>query len=199
MNRILAYATCLAVIVALPAGAFAQQADKPAQERKAGSEQRFLMNAANDNLAEVQLGRLAAERGKFDEVKKFGERMATDHQKAYDELKQLAEAKGVKVPTEPGDRAKKEYDRLAKMSGAGFDRAYMDLMVREHDRDVKAFERAARNEKDAQVKDWAAKTLPTLQEHQKLAKEINGHVRTASKERGSSPSASPGAAPKSSK
>ena len=60
----------------------------------------------------------------------------------------------------------------------------MNLMVREHDRDVKAFERAARNEKDAQVKDWAAKTLPTLQEHQKLAKEINGHVRTASKERG---------------
>ncbi len=105
------------------------------------------MNATRDNLAEVQLGKLAAERAAPDEVKKFAERMV--------------------IPTEP-----------------------VDLMVREHDRDVKAFQRAAQNEKDPQIKDWAAKTLPTLQEHQKLAKETDSHVRTARKER-ATPSASP--------
>ena len=150
---------------------------------------KFIKGAAEGNLAEVKLGELAQQRAASDAVKEFGKRMATDHQKAYDELKQIADSKGLKVPTEPDSRTKKEYDRLAKTSGADFDRAYMDLMVREHDRDVKAFQRAAKNEKDPQV--WAAKTLPTLQEHQKLAKDTDSHVRTARKERGT-PSASPG-------
>src|SRR5213078_2336245 len=157
MKRTLMHATCLALMLALPGVVVAQQAERPAKERKAGGNDPVVMNAARDNLAEVQLGKLAAERAASDEVKKFAERMVTDHQKAYDELKQIADSKGLKVPTEPDSRTKKEYDR-----------AYMDLMVREHDRDVKAFQRAAKNEKDPQV--WAAKTLPTLQEHQKLAK-----------------------------
>jgi len=182
-------------MLALPGVVVAQQAERPAKERKAGGNDPFVMNAARDNLAEVQLGKLAAERAASDEVKKFAERMVTDHQKAYDELKQIADSKGLKVPTEPDSRTKKEYDRLAKTSGADFDRAYMDLMVREHDRDVKAFQRAAKNEKDPQVKDWAAKTLPTLHEHQKLAKDTDSHVRAARKERGT-PSASPGSTQK---
>jgi putative membrane protein len=192
MKRSIVYVTCLAVSVFLPSFALAQQSGKPVKERKAAGEERFVTNAAHDNLAEVQLGKLAAERGTSDEVKKFGERMVTDHRKADDELKQLASTKGLSVPSEPDSRAKKEYDRLAKMSGAEFDRAYMDLMVKEHERDVKAFERAASKEKEAQLRDWAAKTLPTLKEHLTLAKETNSHVRTAGKERGMSPSASPG-------
>ena len=190
MKRTLMHATCLGLMLALPGVVVAQQAERPAKERKGGGNDPVVMNAARDNLAEVQLGKLAAERAASDEVKKFAERMVTDHEKAYDELKQIADSKGLKVPTEPDSRTKKEYDRLAKTSGADFDRAYMDLMVREHDRDVKAFQRAAQNEKDPQIKDWAAKTLPTLQEHQKLAKETDSHVRTARKERGT-PSASP--------
>src|SRR2546427_3696135 len=168
MKRTLMHATCLALMLALPGVVVAQQAERPAKERKAGGNDPVVMNAARDNLAEVQLGKLAAERAASDEVKKFAERMVTDHQKAYDELKQIADSKGLKIPTEP-----------------------VDLMVREHDRDVKAFQRAAQNEKDPQIKDWAAKTLPTLQEHQKLAKDTDSHVRTARKERGT-PSASPG-------
>ncbi len=195
MKRTLMHATCLALMLALPGVVVAQQAERPAKERKAGGNDPVVMNAARDNLAEVQLGKLAAERAASDEVKKFAERMVTDHQKAYDELKQIADSKGLKVPTEPDSRTKKEYDRLAKTSGADFDRAYMDLMVREHDRDVKAFQRAAKNEKDPQVKDWAAKTLPTLHEHQKLAKDTDSHVRAARKERGT-PSASPGSTQK---
>jgi putative membrane protein len=196
MKRVLTYAMCLAVAAALPWSASAQQSgstqtERGTKERKAG-EDRFVMHAAEDNLAEVQLGKLASERASSDEVKKFGERMASDHQKAYDDLKKLAESKGMPVPTELQGRAKNEYDRLSKLSGADFDRAYMARMVRDHDRDVRAFERAARSEKDADVKAWAAKTLPTLQEHQREAKQIDSQVRTASKGRRSTPSASPG-------
>src|SRR5881296_3483017 len=116
MKRTLMHATCLALMLALPGVVVAQQAERPAKERKAGGNDPVVMNAARDNLAEVQLGKLAAERAASDEVKKFAERMVTDHQKAYDELKQIADSKGLKVPTEPDSRTKKEYDRLAKTS-----------------------------------------------------------------------------------
>ncbi len=127
-------------------------------------------------MAEVELGRLAAQKGHSPDVKRFGERMVTDHSKANDELKQLAVRKGITLPAEPTAQQKQEKERLSKLSGVQFDREYMKLMVEDHDKDVKAFQDETHGAADPDIKSFAAKTLPTLQEHQKMAKDINGKL-----------------------
>jgi putative membrane protein len=149
---------------------------------------KFIKEAAEGNLAEVKLGELAQQRAASDAVKEFGKRMATDHQKALDELSQVASQKGVAMPTALDRSHQRFYDKLAKLSGADFDRAYMKEMVRDHDKDVKAFQKEANAGKDPDVKAWAGKTLPTLQEHQQQAKQAYASVQGKGK---GSPSASP--------
>ena len=147
---------------------------------------KFIKEATEGNLAEVKLGELAQQRAASDSVKQFGKRMATDHQKAYDELKQIASQKSVAVPTALDRSHQRLYDRLAKLSGAEFDRAYMKEMVKDHDKDVKAFQKEADAGKDPDIRAWAAKTLPTLKEHQDQAKQVMASVQGKG-----SPAASP--------
>jgi putative membrane protein len=184
----------VAVAALLPLTAAAQQSTQstPSGQSRAGgldrSDKAFVTKAARDGKAEVMLGQLAAERGGSDAVKQFGQRMVTDHGKANDELMQLAQQKGVTVP-ETDSSHKKLQDRLSKLSGAQFDREYMREMTRDHDKDVKEFQRAAKSAKDADVKAWAAKTLPVLQEHQQQAKQL---AASAGKEGGSASPSSTG-------
>ena len=194
MKRLLAYAVCAAIVVAVPVLGYA--ADKASDKSGLPSgERKFLMNVAHDNKAEIELGRLASERGSSDAVKQFGQRMVTDHQKATDELMQLAQQKGITLPTDVDAKHKKAHDKLAKLSGADFDRAYMREMAREHDKDVKAFEREAKSGRDADVKAFAQKMLPTLNEHKQQAHQVASTVnanRAHTRKGGSSqPSASP--------
>ena len=147
-------------------GAGAQQE----QGKKAGSlDQRFVREAAQGGMAEVELGNLAQQKAQSDEVKQFAQRMVTDHGKANDELKQLASQKGWESPTDMGEKHKAERDKLDKMSGAEFDKAYMSHMVMDHQKDVSLFRRASRRASDAELKGWAGKTLPVLQDHLKQA------------------------------
>ncbi len=132
----------------------------------------FLKEAAQASAAEVALGKMAQERGSSDAVKEFGKRMVDDHSKAADELRQVAQTAKVNVPSNMPKKAKKAEDKLSKLSGTDFDRAYAKMMVSNHKEDVKAFEREARNGAVPAVKDFAAKTLPTLQEHLKLAEQL---------------------------
>jgi putative membrane protein len=117
----------------------------------------------------VQLGKLAAEKAQSPEVKQFGQRMVDDHGKANDLLKQLATAKGVNLPTELDRSTQREMDKLAKLSGADFDREYMKHMVSDHKKDVREFKSEAKKAKDADVKQFASSTLPTLEQHLSLA------------------------------
>jgi len=129
----------------------------------------FLEKAANGSLAEVELGKLAQQRASNAQVKEFGARMAKDHAKASDELKPIADAKNVALPSGLDKAHKRDYDKLAKKSGADFDKAYMKYMLDDHEKDVKEFRKQAMSGKDADVKGFAAKTLPTLEEHLQLA------------------------------
>src|SRR5690349_3627449 len=95
----------------------------------AGAEQAFIKEAATGGLMEVELGKLAAEKASSAEVKQFGQRMVDDHGKANQQLSTIAQQKNVQVPTELTGKAKSDYDRLSKLSGEQFDRAYMQLMV----------------------------------------------------------------------
>jgi putative membrane protein len=136
----------------------------------------FVLDVAKDGMAEVELGKVAAEKGSRDDVKKFGQRMADDHSKAGDELKTLAQSKNITLPTAVDSKDKATADRLAKLSGAAFDRAYMQHMVAGHRKAVAAFKRESTSGKDPDVKAWAAKTLPTIEDHLKSAQEIARNV-----------------------
>jgi putative membrane protein len=103
--------------------------------------------------------------------------MVDDHSKASEELMQLAQQKGVTPPKEPGGKHKQLRDRLSKLSGAEFDRTYANERVKEHKKDVAEFRREADRGADPEVKAWAAKTLPTLQDHLKLAQEMAAEVK----------------------
>ena len=167
MKRTIIYGACLAIVLAAPLGAWAEMARGDAS---------FMKKVATGGKAEVELGKLAAERGSSDTVKKFGERMATDHGKAGEELAKLAQDKGVQLPTGLDAKHKRLHDRLAKLSGADFDREYMREMVRDHDADVKEFQKESKSAKDADLKSWVGKTLPVLEEHKKQAHEVYAGV-----------------------
>ncbi|HEY8226134.1 MAG TPA: DUF4142 domain-containing protein [Pyrinomonadaceae bacterium] len=137
----------------------------------------WAMEVAQDGTAEVELGRLAAQKGQSPDVKRFGQRMVTDHSKAGAELKQIATKKSITLPTEVKAEHKEARDRLAKLSGAEFDREYMSLMAQDHDKAVSAFQEESTGGADAELKAFATKTLPTLQEHQRLAHEIKDKLK----------------------
>jgi putative membrane protein len=139
----------------------------------------FVTKAAKGGMAEVELGKLAAEKGTSDQVKQFGQRMVTDHSKANDELKAVAQSKSLTLPTALDPKDKALHDRLAKMSGAAFDRAYMQAMLADHQKDVREFRMEANSGQDPDVKAFAAKTLPTLEEHLKMARDANRAVGTS--------------------
>ncbi len=103
-------------------------------------------------MDEVQLGQLATQNAKSDEVKQFGQRMVDDHTKANDQLKQLAEQKGVALPTELSAKDKSEKDHLAKLQGEQFDRAYMQHMVQDHKKDVAEFKKESTSANDPELK-----------------------------------------------
>jgi len=160
--------------------------EKPSSQKTAGTtgtlapaDHTFVNAAALGGMAEVELGNLAKEKASNPDVKSFGDRMATDHGKANDELKSWAQQKNVTLPTELDAKHKATKDRLAKLSGEAFDKAYMHEMVTDHTHDVSAFKRESTSAKDPDLKAWAGKTLPTLEEHMKLAKETNAKVAGA--------------------
>jgi putative membrane protein len=135
-------------------------------------DKKFVHDAAEGGLAEVELGKLASEKGSSENVKKFGQRMVDDHSKANDELKQIASAKGVDLPTDLSAKDKMLKERLSKLNGPNFDKAYMENMVKDHKKDVADFARESSSGGDPQVKEFAAKTLPTLKDHLKEAEQI---------------------------
>ncbi len=140
------------------------------------ADQAFVKEAAIGGMAEVELGKLAASKASNPDVKQFGQRMVDDHGKASEELKSWAAQKKVNLPTELDAKHKAEHAKLEKLSGDAFDRAYMASMVADHNKDVAEFQREAKSAKDPDLKAWVSKTLPTLQDHQKSAKEISAKV-----------------------
>jgi putative membrane protein len=137
----------------------------------------FMTKAAQGGMAEVSLGQMASSKATDPGVKAFGDRMVTDHTKLNDELKQLAQTKGVTLPTDVDDEAKKTSDKLSKLTGKAFDKEYISDMVKDHEKDVKEFEKQSKEAKDADLKTWVTNSLPTLQDHLKMAKETKAKLK----------------------
>jgi putative membrane protein len=160
------------LFISLGVGSAADAGDTKA----AHTDQHFFTEAARGGMAEVALGELATKQAANEDVKKFGQHMVEDHGKANQELKTLAASKKVTLPNEMSGEAKALQDRLSKLSGAEFDRVYMEEMVKDHKKDIGLFEKQAEQGKDPEAKNWAAKTLPTLKEHLTLAQSTASKV-----------------------
>ncbi len=169
----------------LGTGAFAQ--DKMASDSKMSSEKmmtkasdrKFAHDAAIGGMTEVELGRVAVQNAKSDKVKQFGQRMIDDHSKAGDELKSVAAKNNIMLPTELDAKHKAMVEKFRKMNGAAFDKAYMANMVKDHEEDVADFQKEANSGSNTDLKDFAGKTLPTLQDHLRMAKEDNSSLMSS--------------------
>ena len=137
------------------------------------SDKDFVKHAAETLSANAELGKLAQEKGSTDAVKELGRRMADD-QKANDELKQAAAKANIQVPAEPPKNVKKTEDKLSKLSGPDFDKAYAKAISSEEKNGVKSFDRESRSGHVPTLKQYAAQTLPHLQENQKAAEQLTG-------------------------
>lgn len=143
----------------------------------ADSPNAFLTEAAQGGMAEVELGKLASQKAQNAEVKKFGQMMVTDHTAANNELKTLAGKKNVTVPTDIGAKHKSDMDSMSKLSGAEFDKEYVEMMVDDHEEDVSKFQKQADSATDPDVKAFAMKTLPTLKKHLEAIKAIQAKMK----------------------
>lgn len=169
--RLTTLAAAAGMLLALPACPRAEMS----HGAKAPSPAEFIQHAAGGGMAEVQLGNLAQERASSDDVKSFAKRMVDDHTKVNEELEKVAQKKHVTLSKEIDAKHKALYDRLAKLSGKEFDRAYMDAMLADHREDVAAFRRETKSS-DADVRDFATRSLPTLEQHLASAQQIDRMV-----------------------
>jgi len=159
-------ATALLLAIALPT-AWAQESKV---EREDAS---FLKQAAENGHAEVESSRLALKRTSNATVKSFAQQMIDDHTRAGKELETLAKSKGVEVSKEPSVMQQGKIKLLGRAEGAAFDAQYADEFgVKAHESTVQLFEKAQAEVKDADVKAWATKTLPTLRQHLQHAQEL---------------------------
>jgi len=139
---------------------------------------KFLENAARGQQEEVVLGQLAQQKASNQAVRDFGQRMVTDHSKLNDELKALATQKGATLPTQMSHSERSTTSHLQNESGASFDQAYIKDMVKDHKKDVKEFEKATNDVTDPDLKAWAQKALPTLQQHLQMAQNLESTVKS---------------------
>ncbi len=147
-----------------------------------GSDKKFLERAAESGMLEIETSKLAAQRATMPEVKQFAEMMVADHTKVDGELKALAASKQFTLPAEQPRKVRSKVEDLSKEQGMDFDKEYADDIADDaHEDAVELFEDASKKADDADVKAWAAKTLPALQAHWEKGKALQKQVETAAK------------------
>jgi putative membrane protein len=152
-------------------------AQRNSANRMAAGDTTFVTKAAQGGMAEVQMGQLAKEHAANQAVKNFGQKMIEDHTRINNELKQIATNKGIALPTGLDSKDQSTYDRLSKLNGPAFDKAYLEDMVRDHRADITEFNHEADRGTDPDLKAFAAKTLPTLEGHLQLAETTLNEVK----------------------
>lgn len=181
MTRLILGGVTVAIALAAVPGMLAAQ-PKPSVPERAGvnstlgiapSTQDFVTQAAISDIAEIESSKLAATKtdGK---TKAFAEKMIKDHTETSIELKGLVTGGKVKatLPTEMDAAHKSKIDKLKSLSGASFAKEYDDMQVAAHKEAVSLFERYANGGENAELKAFAAKTLPHLQMHLKMAEDL---------------------------
>lgn len=144
-------------------------ANSPAKAELSAKDKAFMKEAAQGGMMEVEMGKMAQQKGKSDDVKKIGSRMVADHTKANNELMAIAKKKGVDLS--------KEKAKSHSMSDANFDKDYINMMVKDHEKDLAAFQAEAKNGTDADVKAFASKTSGVIQKHLEMVKAAQAKLK----------------------
>ena len=136
----------------------------------------FLKKAIEANLAEIEMGKLAQQKGTTDSVRSFGKQLEQDHSAANTKAMNLAKEMGMTPPTEPSKKQKADYDSMSKLSGDKFDAMFVKHMISGHKKNIKAFQKEAKtSERPA---GFANDVLPDLQKHLDTAQSLQGKSGT---------------------
>ena len=144
-----------------------------------GKDYKFLLQVARSASMEVEMGELARHKGTHPAVRRFGERMVADHGQANEELRRIAARRQAMLPARFTHGQNSEMQHFEQASGVDFDRKYAAEMVKHHRDDLKDFEKAARDLNDPDLRDFARRTLPLLQDHLRMAQDMQAAVREA--------------------
>jgi putative membrane protein len=139
-------------------------------------DRQFLEDSAIGGMQEVELGKVALQKAPSESVRAFAQRMVDDHNQTREQLQSIAEAKGLSLPTGFDARHQKEIDRLQKLSGSDFERAYMKLVLDAHQKDIREFRKQAEQGADSDIRSFVMSALPKLHDHLALARDA---ARTA--------------------
>lgn len=143
------------------------------------SDTEFARKAASGGLMEVELGKIAQQRGTSSQVKQIGKTLERDHSKANNELKRIASSEGITLPGQMEAEHSSHLDRLRNLSGAEFDSAFMQMQAEHHRKDISEFQQEASQGQNSRLKEFASKQLPVLQGHLRMLERGQG---TASRE-----------------
>jgi putative membrane protein len=136
-------------------------------------DKKFVKDAALGGMAEVELGKLATQKAASEAVKQFGQKMVDDHTKANDQLKEVASKENITIPDSLDSKHQSRIEKLSKLSGPDFDKAYIKDQVKDHKQDVSEFKNEANAGSDPNVKQFASNTLPILEQHLTMAKDLS--------------------------
>jgi putative membrane protein len=132
----------------------------------------FVKNAADGGMTEVELGKVAEKNGQRDDVKSFGSEMVKDHSKANDNLKAVASKMNALVPDRVSAAHQAKIDKMSKLSGDAFDKAYINDMVEDHEKDIAEFEKAKGEVSNEDLKKFIGETLPVMKHHLEMVKKL---------------------------
>lgn len=168
----------LGFATALALASTAAQAQNMSTSRKNAAADRFMSQAIEGDLAEIQMGKLAQQNGATDQVKQFGQRLVSDHSADLQKAKSVAQSMGMNPPTAPDAKQRADYQKMSKLSGAKFDRQFARDMVRDHKKDISKFKRESK--KSGAAANYAQQALPVLEQHLQMAESLNSSKTTGS-------------------
>ena len=154
-------------------GAGTRNKEAKADDKLARRDRKFIEEAAGSGMFEVQVAQLAVTKASDTAVKDFASKLVDHHSAANNELVKLANAKGIELPPAPPRGKRRDIEKLGKLSGAEFDREFVrEVGIKDHEKDIKDFEKASKDVKDPELKAWVDKTLPTLKQHLAAAQQL---------------------------
>ena len=161
-----------------PSGTQVAPPDKQNDQQMAGREEDFLKEVAQASQIEVDASTLAATKAQNAEVKAFADKLVRDHTAACEELDDLVKSKHADwAPDDPKYKEKKQkHESLQTLSGAAFDKEYLEDMISDHEAVLALFGKYTLNAKDADIKSFAEKTQPALRDHLKMARDLKAKL-----------------------
>jgi len=182
----LALAACAGIALGHAASAQESKKDSSAKQeakkeaKKSGlakDDARMMREMAQSDLAEVQAGKVAAQKASSGEVKKFAQHMVDDHGKQLAEARDLAKKKNMQLPAQPMKKHQSAMKKLEQAAGQEFDKVFMQQMVKDHEDALKLAQNAAKNAKDKDLKAAAEKAVPVIQKHLEEAKKLAASLK----------------------